>query len=111
MYSETDTRTQQIGHYCLHHLNTEICFQANQKLSKHYFLGRQNKFISKVHLMKLLSRFIFAGGDWGLGVDIIYYICHTALISFQYIPNVSKCKDVNVPNDPHASAWRCPSLP
>lgn len=43
MYSETDTRTQQIGHYCLHHLNTEICFQANWKLSKHFFLGRQNK--------------------------------------------------------------------
>lgn len=43
MYSETDTRTQQIGYYCLHPLNTEICFQANWKLSKHFFLGRQNK--------------------------------------------------------------------
>lgn len=43
MYSETDTRTQQIGYYCLHPLNTEISFQANWKLSKHFFLGRQNK--------------------------------------------------------------------
>lgn len=90
MYSETDTRTQQIGYYCLHPLNTEICFQANRKLSKHFILGRQNKiYIKSSYLMKLLSRFIFAGGDWGLGVDIIYYICHTASISFQYIPNVS----------------------
>lgn len=47
MYSETDTRTQQIGYYCLHPLNTEICFQANWKLSKHLFLGRHIKIYIK----------------------------------------------------------------